>query len=223
MLLNAVLASSMSAQGFQAEADQLVSSYASPGEFRGAVMVARNGQVLFQRSYGNAVEAWGISNTPNTKFELASLTKQFTGAAILMPAEAERLNLDDKVAKFFPQAPESWKGITIKQLVTHTSGLPNNEIRDFNKGLCVPYTEDELLGTFKNRPLKFEPGTDWAYTNTEYYLLAYVIGSVSGKTYADFLTQNVFQPLGMSNSGFASTLTIVSQMAEGYTREGKSR
>jgi len=222
ILLNAFLAPSVWAQGFQADADRIVSSFAKRGEFRGTVMVARNGQILFQKGYGNAVEAWGISNNANTKFELASLTKQFTGAAILILAQAGKLNLEDKVAKFFPQAPESWEEITIKQLVTHTSGLPNNEIRDFNKGICVPYTEDELLGTFKGRPLKFKPGTDWAYTNTEYYLLAYIIESTSGKTYADFLMQNVFQPLGMSNSGFSSTLAIVSQMAEGYTRDGKS-
>ena len=222
ILLNAFLAPSVWAQGFQADADRIVSSFAKRGEFRGTVMVARNGQILFQKGYGNAVEAWGISNNANTKFELASLTKQFTGAAILILAQAGKLNLEDKVAKFFPQAPESWEEITIKQLVTHTSGLPNNEIRDFNKGICVPYTEDELLRTFKGRPLKFKPGTDWAYTNTEYYLLAYIIESTSGKTYADFLMQNVFQPLGMSNSGFSSTLAIVSQMAEGYTRDGKS-
>ena len=222
ILLTAVLAPTTWAQAFQAQADQFVSSYSKRDEFHGVVLVARNGQVLFQKGYGNAVEAWGIANTPNTKFELASLTKQFTGAAILILAQTGKLNLDDPATKYYPQAPESWKQITIKQLITHTSGLPNNEIRDFNKGICVPYTEEELLATFKNRPLKFKPGADWAYTNTEYYLLAYIIQSVSGETYADFLLHNVFQPLGMSASGFASTLAIVPQMAEGYARDGKS-
>jgi CubicO group peptidase (beta-lactamase class C family) len=222
ILLNAILAPTIRAQFFQAEADQFVSSYAKRGEFRGVVMVARNGQVLFQKGYGDAVEAWGIENTPNTKFELASLTKQFTGAAILILMQTGKLNLDDPLTKYFRQTPESWKQITIKQLITHTSGLPNNELRDFNKGICVPYTEEELLATFKNRPLKFKPGTDWAYTNTEYYLLAYIIRSVSGETYADFLIHNVFQPLGMNASGFSSTLAIVPQMAEGYSRDGTS-
>src|SRR5437667_12512088 len=86
IFLNAVLASTTWGQSFQAEADELVGSYAKRGEFRGAVLVARNGQVLFERGYGDAVEAWGIANTTNTKFELASLTKQFTGAAILLLA-----------------------------------------------------------------------------------------------------------------------------------------
>jgi CubicO group peptidase (beta-lactamase class C family) len=107
-------------------------------------------------------------------------------------------------------------------LITHTSGIPNNDLNDFNKGLCVPYTTDELIATFRSRPLKFEPGTKWAYTNTEYYLLAYIIESVSGETYGDFLTHHVFQPLAMNASGFAPTLAIIPQMAEGYARDGKS-
>ena len=222
ILLSALLGPATWAQTFQVQADQFVTSYAKRDEFHGVVLVAKNGQILFQKAYGNAVEAWGIANTPDTKFELASLTKQFTGAAILILARTGKINLDDSVAKYYPQAPQSWKQITIKQLITHTSGIPNNEIRDFNKGICVPYTVEELIATFKNRPLKFAPGTGWAYTNTEYYLLAYIIQSVSGETYGDFLLHNVFQRLGMSASGFASTLAIVPQMAEGYARDGKS-
>ncbi len=222
ILVSAVFVPALRAQTFQVKAEEFVDSYSKSGGFRGVVLVARNGQILFHKGYGNAIEAWEIPNGPNTKFELASLTKQFTGAAILLLAQAGRINLEDAVTKFFPNAPQSWRQITIKQLVTHTSGIPNNEIRDFNKGICVAYTEDELLATFKDRPLKFKPGTDWAYTNTEYYLLAYIIQSVSGQRYADFLTQEVFKPLGMSSSGFVSTLAIVPQMAEGYTRDGGS-
>jgi CubicO group peptidase (beta-lactamase class C family) len=222
ILLNAMLAPTVWAQGFAVKADQFVSSYATRGEFRGMVLVAREGKVVFQKPYGNAVEAWGIANAPDTKFELASLSKQFTGAAILILSQTGRLNLDDAVTKYFPQAPDSWKQITVKQLITHTSGLPNNDMTDYNKGICVPYTEEELLATFKSRALKFKPGTQWAYTNTEYYLLAFIIQFVSGESYADFLLHNVFLPLGMSASGFASTLAIVPRMAEGYTRDGKS-
>jgi D-alanyl-D-alanine carboxypeptidase len=209
-------------QSFQADADQFVTAVAKQKGFQGVVLVARNGQVLFQRAYGNAVEGWGIANTPDTKFELASLTKQFTGTAILLLAQAGKLDLDAPVSRYYPQAPESWKQITVKELVTHTSGLPNNELPDFNKGLCVPYTLDELIATFKSRPLKFKPGMEWAYTNTEYYLLAYIIQTVSGESYANFLAHQIFQPVGMNASGFAPTLAVIPQMAEGYIRDGKS-
>ena len=209
-------------QSFPADADQFVNTVAKQKGFQGVVLVAKNGHVLLQKGYGNAVEGWGVANTPDTKFELASLTKQFTGTAVLLLAQTGKLDVDAPVSRYYPQAPESWKQVTVKELVTHTSGLPNNELSDFNKGICVPYTLDELVATFKSRPLKFEPGKDWAYTNTEYYLLAYIIEKVSGESYADFLTREIFQPLGMNASGFAPTLAVIPQMAEGYVREGES-
>jgi CubicO group peptidase (beta-lactamase class C family) len=168
------------------------------------------------------VESWNVLNTPATKFELASLTKQFTGASILLLAQAGKLKLNDPISKYFPQAPISWREITIQEVVTHTSGIPNNELKDYSKGICVPYELDELIATFKDRPLKFKPGSEWSYTNTEYYLLAYIIQKVSGKNYAEFLSENIFKPLSMKNSGFASTLAVIPQMAEGYVRDGNT-
>lgn len=220
--LTLVVTINANSQSFQASADQFVTSFEKQRGFQGVVLVARNGKVLFQKGYGNAVEAWGIGNSLATKFELASLTKQFTGAAILLLVQSGKLDLDAPVTRYYPKAPESWKQITVKQLVTHTSGLPNNELRDFTKGICVPYTLEELIDTFRSRPLKFEPGTDWAYTNTEYYLLAYIIQTVSGESYSDFLTHRVFQFVGMNDSGLAATLAVIPQMAEGYARDGKS-
>ena len=205
---------------FQARADAYVRALAGQGRFRGSILVWSKGNTVLEKSYGSAVEAWSIPNVPATKFELASLTKQFTGAGILLLAQSGKLNVNDPVSKYFVGAPDSWKEITIHQLVTHTSGIPNNELKDFTKGICVPYTIDELIGTFRDRPLKFKPGSAWNYTNMEYYLLAYVIQKVSGKAYGEYLTENIFKPLGMKDSGFASTLAIVPQMAEGYAREG---
>lgn len=205
---------------FQTRADTYLQALAGQGRFRGSILVWFKGNIVFEKSYGNAVEAWGLPNTAATKFELASLTKQFTGAGILLLAQSGKLSVNDAVSKYFAGAPDSWKEITIHQLVTHTSGIPNNELKDFTKGICVPYTIDELIGTFRARPLKFKPGMDWSYTNTEYYLLAYIIEKVSGKTYSEYLAENIFKPLGMKDSGFASSLAIVPQMAEGYAREG---
>jgi D-alanyl-D-alanine carboxypeptidase len=203
-------------------ADNYLAQLARKGEFSGVVLVSRGGKPVFERAYGQAVAGWNIRNTPATRFEIASLTKQFTGAAILQLAEAGKLELGDSVTRYYPQAPASWAGITIRQLVTHTSGLPNNEIKDFTKGISVPYTPEELIGTFRDRPLVAKPGAVWAYTNTEYYLLAYIIQKVSGQSYADYLSAHIFGPAGMTHSGFASTLAIVPEAAEGYSRDGKA-
>ena len=196
-----------------------MAKYAADGRFRGSVLVARRAKVTFERSYGMANEAWQIPNDPSTRFEIASLTKQFTGAAILLLAQDGKLSPGDTVTKYYPQGPESWRAITVEQLVKHTSGLPTNEIADFPKGIATTYTPDELIQTFAKRPLLAPPGTQWKYTNTEYYLLAYIIEKVSGISYGDFLSKRIFQPLGMHDSGFASTLAIVPHMAEGYARE----
>lgn len=209
-------------QSFATKADGVITQSVYKDRFRGVVLVARNGQILFEKSYGNAVESWNLPNTAETKFELASVTKQFTGAAILQLAQAEKLNVDDPISKYYKSSPEDWAKITIRQLVNHTSGIPNNELKDFPKGIAAPYTPEELVASFKDRPLAFAPGTNWAYTNTEYYLLAYIIEKLSGQTYADYLQKNIFRPLGMKNSGFASTLAVVPQMADGYAKDGNS-
>jgi D-alanyl-D-alanine carboxypeptidase len=182
-------------------------------------LVEENGKVLLKKSCGLADESWRIPNTIDSRFEIASVTKQFTAVAILQLAQAGRLSIQDPIGKFYLQAPASWKGITVEELLNHTSGLPNNEVKDFTKGLAVPYTIEELIQTFRDRPLVAPPGTKWAYTNTEYYLLAYLIDRLSGQDYGIYLADHIFKPLGMSHSGFAGTLTIVPQMAEGYTRD----
>jgi CubicO group peptidase (beta-lactamase class C family) len=192
--------------------------------FRGNIIAERNGRIVLEKSYGLAVEGWDIPNTSRTKFEIASLSKQFTAVAILKLADAGKLRVDDPVSRFYKGAPPNWRGITIHHLLTHTSGIPNNELRDFPKGLAASYTPDELIETFRNRPLAFAPGTKWAYTNTEYYLLAWIIEHVSGEEYGAYLAGHIFTPLKMTHSGFVSTLAIIPDMAEGYTvEEGRLR
>jgi D-alanyl-D-alanine carboxypeptidase len=197
-----------------------VSHLPADQHFRGNVLVEQDGKMLLKKSYGLANESWSVPNTVDTGFEIASLTKQFTAVAILQLAEAGQLSVKDPVSKFYPQAPASWSSITVEELLNHTSGLPNNGIKDYNKGLTVSYTTEELIATFRDRPLVAAPGTKWAYTNTEYYLLAYIIEHLSHQTYGAYLTDHIFKPLGMSHSGFEGTLTIIPKMAEGYTREG---
>ena len=182
-------------------------------------MAERNGHVVVEKSYGLAVEEWKVPNSPDTKFEIASVSKQFTAAAILQLVDSGKLQLDDPVRKYYLEAPSNWKGITVHQLLTHTSGLPNNHVENFTKGICLPYTPDELIKTFRDRPLAFAPGSSWAYTNTEYYLLAFIIEKLSGETYGMYLAHHIFEPLKIVHSGFVTTVTVVPQLAQGYTRE----
>jgi D-alanyl-D-alanine carboxypeptidase len=206
-------------QDLGAWTDAYVKGLAPAKRFRGTITAERNGQVAVEKSYGNAIEEWQVPNTAQTRFEIASVSKQFTAAAILQLADGGKLNVTDPVGKYYREAPPAWKNITIHHLLTHSSGLPNNSLDNFPKGICTPYTAEELIKTFRDRPLAFEPGSSWAYTNTEYYLLAFVIQRVSGESYGDYLTRHISEPLKMTHSGFASTLAVVPQLAQGYTYE----
>jgi CubicO group peptidase (beta-lactamase class C family) len=194
-----------------------------PGQhFRGNILVERDGRVILERGYGFAVEGWKVPNTRESRFEIASLSKQFTAASILQLEEAGKLSIQDPVSKYYAQSPAAWRAITIEELLTHTSGIPNNDLTDYTKGLAACYSTEDLIGTFRDKPLAFSPGTKWAYTNTEYYLLAYIIEKVSGESYRDYLTEHIFKPLGMSHSEFASSLTVILNMTEGYSsQDGK--
>jgi D-alanyl-D-alanine carboxypeptidase len=206
-------------QGLGKFTDSYVKGLAPAQHFRGTIVVERNGQVLVEKSYGAAVEEWQVPNSAETKYELASLSKQFTAAAILQLADAGKLNVEDPVSKY-PDSPAAWKGMTIHHLLTHTSGLPENEMENFYKGKATSYTTEEQVKTFRDRPLGFAPGSSWKYRNTEYYLLAYIIEKLSGETYAAYLAHHIFGPLKMTHSGFAPMAAVVPQMSEGYSREG---
>ena len=114
------------------------------------------------------------------------------------------------------------EGVTIHHLLTHTSGLPENEWENFYKGKATPYTTEEQVKTFRDRPLGFPPGTAWKYKNTECYLLAYIVEKLSGESYATYLAHHIFEPLKMTHSGFATMAAIVPQMSEGYSRDGST-
>jgi D-alanyl-D-alanine carboxypeptidase len=202
--------------------DNYIGSLPPIQHFRGNILVERDGRVILERCYGFAVEGWKVPNSHESRFEIASLSKQFTAAAILQLAEAGKLAIEDPVGKYYLKSPPAWQEITIEELLTHTSGIPNNDFTDYTKGLTASYSTEDLIGTFRDKPLVFSPGTKWAYTNTEYYLLAYIIDKVSGESYGDYLTDHIFKPLGMSHSEFASSRTVIPNMTEGYSsQDGK--
>ena len=176
-------------------------------EFRGAVRVQLGDQVLINRGYDKA-DPTGAANGPDTRFRIASLTKQFTALAVLKLNEQGKLAVADPVCKYVPRCPQAWSAISIQQLLTHTSGLVS--LRLFNEAEIAAYlakvgtrpTPEQLVRETADRPLDFPPGSRWSYSNAGFTLLGYVIELVSGQDYGSFLRQQILDPLGMKDSGY---------------------
>src|SRR5262245_14614936 len=166
--------------------EEYLSAAAKQG-FTGSALVARDGKVIFSKGYGMANAEWDIPNTPQTKFRLGSITKQFTAAAILLLQERGKLSVQDPVCKFFDNCPESWKEITIHHLLTHTGGIPNfTSFPDYRKTMMIPVTMELLVARFKDKPLDFKPGEKMSYSNSGYIALGHVIEKVAGEPYESF-------------------------------------
>jgi CubicO group peptidase (beta-lactamase class C family) len=197
--------------------DQIIQSYVSAKTFMGTVLVARGGEVLFSKGYGMADLEWDVPNSPSTKFRLGSVTKQFTAASILLLEERGKLKVDDPVKKYMPDAPAAWDKITIFHLLTHTSGIPSfTGFPDYSQTEPFETTPEKLVARFRDKPLEFQPGEKWNYSNSGYVLLGYLIEKVSGQKYAAFVQENIFTPLGMKDSGYDSNFEIIPHRADGY-------
>ena len=199
--------------------NQVVESYVTDKSFMGSVLVARGSEVLLSKGYGSADLEWNIPNTPATKFRLGSVTKQFTAASILLLEERGKLSISDPVKKLMPDAPAAWDKITIYNLLTHTSGIPNfTSFPDYQSQEALPATPEKLVARFRDKPLDFQPGEKWSYSNSGYVLLGYLLEKASGETYEKFVQENLFGPLGMKDSGYDSNSAIIARRASGYAR-----
>ena len=197
--------------------EEVVQSYVKSGKFMGSVLVARGDDVLMSKGYGMADLDGKIGNDASTKFRLGSLTKQFTAASILLLEERGKLKVEDPVKKFLPDAPAAWDKITIFHLLTHTSGIPNfTSFPEYRGSEALPTTPEKLVARFRDKPLDFEPGTEWRYSNSGYVLLGYLLERITGQKYADFLQANIFSPLGMKDSGYDSNTADIPHRAIGY-------
>jgi CubicO group peptidase (beta-lactamase class C family) len=189
--------------------------------YMGSVLVARGDDVILSRAYGYANLEWDIPNTPDTKFRLGSISKQFTAACILKLEEQGKLRVNDPVKKYLDDAPAAWDKITLHQVLSHTAGIPNftgfPEYRTIEK---QPATLERTYRVFRDKPLDFEPGTQWKYSNSGYLLLSYLIEKISGQRYEDFLRNNALQPAGMRDSGYDLNARILHHRASGYTPFG---
>ena len=195
---------------------QIIQSYVTDKTFMGTVLVSRDGTLLINQGYGFADVEWNIPNVPEGKFRLGSLTKQFTAASILLLEEQGKLKVEDPVSKYVPDAPPAWEKITIFNLLTHSSGIPNfTSFPDYRTTEGKDTTPQELVARFRDKPLDFPPGTKFSYSNSGYILLGYILEKVSGQTYADFLQKNLFAPLGMSDTGVDSNTAILPKRVPG--------
>src|ERR1041385_1624532 len=202
--------------------EQIIQSYVGNHAFMGSVLVARDGKTLLDKGYGFANLEWQVPNTPTTRFRIGSITKQFTAASILLLEERGKLKIEDPVKKYMADAPAAWDKVTIFHLLTHTSGIPSfTSFPDLPKRQLEAMTPQQLVDWFRDKPLEFEPGTKWNYSNSGYVLLGYLIEKISGQSYADFVQQNIFTPLGMKDSGYDSNSAIIVHRAAGYA-PGKS-
>ena len=178
-----------------------------------SLAVLRKGKIILLKSYGLANVEHQVPVKPVTVFQSGSMGKQFTAAAVMLLVQENKLSLDDKISKYFPDFPASWKDITVWNLLTHTSGLGDYppEI-----DLKRDYTEDELLASFKIAPLDFEPGSSWNYSNVGYVILGILIRKITGEYYGDFIKEKIFGPLQMTTARVISEADIVPNRAAGY-------
>ena len=197
--------------------DTIAKSYTAGNAFMGAVLVVEGDRTLLDKGYGSANLEWDIPNAPDVRFRLGSLTKQFTAALVLLLQQDGKLRIEDPVGKYLPDAPKAWEKITLANLLGHTSGIPNfTSDKAFETWSMSAHTHAEEIAFFRDKPLDFEPGSKYAYSNSNYEVLGVVIESVSKKDYGPLLRERLFEPLGMASTGLDMDELILPKRAQGY-------
>lgn len=204
-----------------AEFDRLLSEQFKPGEPGCAAIVARKGQIIYNKAFGMANLELDVPMKPDMVFRIGSITKQFTAVAVLQLMEQGKLKLDDEITKFIPDYPTHGYKITIEHLLTHTSGIKSYtnlpEYISFSRQDLKP---EEIIDLFKYKPMEFAPGTRFSYCNSGYFLLGYIIEKVSGKTYREYIEENFFKPLNMTSTCYGDDSKIIKNRASGYQPSG---
>ncbi|AZA92924.1 Penicillin-binding protein E [Chryseobacterium nakagawai] len=205
------------AQTQEQKLEQLMQAYSATGKLNGSVLITQKGKTLLNKGYGLRDVAENLPNDPNVIFQIGSVTKQFTATVILKLQEQKQLNILDKISMYFPDYPNGDK-IRIEHLLTHSSGIFNyTDDREFMQSKAMkPITQTDMINTFKNKPLKFVPGSDFEYSNSNYILLGYIIEMITNKPYEKAVDQMIFNPLKMRSSGFDFNKLQKATKAKGY-------
>lgn len=202
--------------------DKLVLQYADCCAFSGTVLVSEHDQVIFKKGYGLAVREWNVPNTPDVKFRIGSITKQFTSMLIMQQVAKGTIKLDGHLSDYLPYyRKDTGSKVTISQLLSHTSGIPSytdapSFFADVSRN---PYGVDEFVKKYCSGDLQFEPGSKFHYDNSGYFLLGAILEHVTGKAYEALLQENIFGPLGMKDSGYDHFAELLPKRASGYQQD----
>jgi CubicO group peptidase (beta-lactamase class C family) len=200
----------------QAAIDEYMNATVKTGRFNGSILVAQKGEVMVKKGYGTANFEWQIPNSSETIFRLGSVTKQFCAACIMQLEEKGLLSLNDQLQKYIPDYPQG-NIITIHHLLTHTSGIPNfTNFPDYISTMMIPSPPEKTIDRFKNLPLEFQPGEKFAYSNSNYVLLGFILEKVSGQSFENYLQENILKPLHMEHTGYDHPEKILPNRASGY-------
>jgi D-alanyl-D-alanine carboxypeptidase len=209
------------ADSLDARIDAYIKPFVQGGNFSGAILLARAGKPLVSRGYGKANYELDVANTPRTRFHIASVSKPFTAAAVLLLETQGRLKVSDPIARFIPDFPRG-QSTTLLHLLTHTSGIADiNAAPIYAAESMKPHTPIDLVNLIRGLDPTSAPGERYAYSNSNYNLLAYVIERASGRPYGEFLHDAVFAPLGMADTGHdGNAQALIADRAAGYVPEG---
>lgn len=210
-------------QALAAQIDASIAPYYKSGEPGAVVIVVKDGQPLLRKAYGLASVQEGTPLTPDMSLRLGSISKQFTAVAILLLADQGKLAVTDDITKFLPDYPTHGKKITIEQLLAHTSGIHDYTRKpEFVPNSTKDLSVAQMIDFFKNDPLDFEPGTQWSYSSSGYFLLGAIIEKASGQPYATFVEQQIFVPLGMNDTAYEGHERQPAKRAAGHIRSGEA-
>ena len=201
-----------------------MSTFAAYGQFSGAVLVAAKGKVIYKKGFGLANREWDVPNTPDTKFRLASVTKQFTAMLIMQLVAENKLALDVPIARYLPDYPKAnAERITVHHLLSHTSGTPNyTSFPHYREMMGKAHSPSDLLRAFADSTLEFTPGERFAYSNSGYVVLGAIVEKTTGMSYEQALQERIFTPLNMIGSGIDNGRTVLEKRATGYDKGGSS-
>ena len=180
------------------------------------VALVSRGEIIHAATYGMANVELSVEVTLDSVFEIGSISKQFVTAAILQMIEEDLIGLDDPIQNFIADIPSEWLGVTVRQLMNHTSGIPDYELIASYDIYGERVTPEEIIQIAHSRPMDFEPGTGWFYSNTGYYLLSMIAERVDGGPLGEVLERRIFEPAGMVTTGFADPEAIIANRAAGY-------
>lgn len=214
---------SISAQTVESNIDQYLKIRSEMGNFSGAVLVVKEGKIIFRKGYGFADVEKRIPYTPETQHAIASVSKMFTSAAALKLRDQGKLKLEDSICKYLDDCPSAWQPVTVQNLMRHTSGIPDYEEKlelgseKYLQMMAEGDTSARIYAEAKKSPLDFKPGEKFHYSNTGYIVLSYLVQKVAKMPFAEFVTKNILRPVGMKNTGIFGVGKYPKNLALGYT------